>query len=132
MSELYERGVEIFSQVHGEEMAEGLRAYVEKGEGFGYLQAKWSMEWAFGELWSREGLERKLRSCAVLGMVIGMGQANEIKYHTKMGMANGLSVKEIEEIFYSSIPYCGFPLANTAKAAMEEAFAELADVAGKT
>jgi alkylhydroperoxidase/carboxymuconolactone decarboxylase family protein YurZ len=42
-----------------------------------------------------------------------------------MGMANGLTRREIEEIFYTAIPYSGFPAANAAKAAMLEAFEEL-------
>ena len=42
-----------------------------------------------------------------------------------MGMANGLSRQELEEIFYTAIPYAGFPAANTAKAAMLEAFGEM-------
>jgi 4-carboxymuconolactone decarboxylase len=84
------------------------------------------MEWPFGELWTREEqLSRKMRSLAVLGMVIGLRSFEEIKYHTKMGLANGLTRQELEEVFYSALPYCGFPIGNTVKSAMLEAFAEL-------
>ncbi|MCX7864122.1 MAG: carboxymuconolactone decarboxylase family protein [Novosphingobium sp.] len=126
MSESFERGLKLFREVYGDKEADGLSAFCEAGEGFGVLQAKWSMEWPFAELWTREQqLPRKLRSLAVLGMVIGLRSYEEIKYHTKMGMANGLTRQEIEEVFYSAIPYCGFPIANTAKSAMLAAFAEM-------
>jgi alkylhydroperoxidase/carboxymuconolactone decarboxylase family protein YurZ len=131
MSEAFEKGIKLFGEVYGEDQAEGLRSYVGQGEGFGVLQAQWAMEWAFGTVWTREEqLPRKLRSCAVLGMVIGLGTFDEIKYHTKMGIANGLTQDEIQEIYYSAIPYCGLPKSNIAKAAMLEGFKELEAEAG--
>jgi len=126
MSDSFEKGLTVFGEVYGEDQAEGLRAFCKEGTGFGVLQAQWSMEWPFGELWTREEqLPRKMRSLAVLGMVIGLRSFEEIKYHTKMGIANGLTRQELEEVFYSAIPYCGFPIANTVKSAMLAAFAEL-------
>ncbi|MDE2042963.1 MAG: carboxymuconolactone decarboxylase family protein, partial [Alphaproteobacteria bacterium] len=71
------------------------------------------------------GLPRKMRSCAVLGMVIAQRQVSEIGYHTKMALANGLTKAEIEEILTTAIPYCGLPTASTARAAMLQAFAEV-------
>lgn len=130
MSEAFDKGIAIFEEVYGREQADGLRAYLDKGEGFGRLQAQWSMEWAFGTIWSREEqLSRKMRSCAVLGMVIALGTHDEIRYHTRMGIANGLTREEIEEIYYSAIPYCGLPRSNTAKAAIQEGLRELEDAA---
>jgi alkylhydroperoxidase/carboxymuconolactone decarboxylase family protein YurZ len=125
MNEAFEKGVAIFGEVYGEEMAKGVREYAASSTDFGALQAQWAMEWAFGTVWSRDQLPRKMRSCAVLGMVIGLGTADEIKYHTKMGLANGLTRDEIQEIYYTAIPYCGLPHSNIAKAAMLEAFQEL-------
>ena len=132
MSEAFEKGVKIFGEVYGEDKADALRSYVEKGEGFGVLQAQWSTEWSFGTVWAREEqLSRKMRSCAVLGMVIALGTYDEIKMHTKMGTANGLTRDEIQEIYYSAIPYCGLPRSNTAKAAMQEGFRELEEEAAR-
>lgn len=62
-------------------------------------------------------------------MVIGLGTYEEIKYHTKMGTANGLTKDEIQEIYYSAIPYCGLPKSNIAKAAMLAGFEELEEAA---
>jgi 4-carboxymuconolactone decarboxylase len=126
MSENIDKGHALFAEIYGKDMADGCRAFGESGQGFGSLQAKWTLELPFGQIWTRdEQLPRRLRSFAVLGMLIGQGQYDEIKYHTKMGIANGLTRSELEEIFYSALVYCGFPAANTGKAAMLEAFAEL-------
>jgi alkylhydroperoxidase/carboxymuconolactone decarboxylase family protein YurZ len=129
MSETFEKGIKIFGEVYGQDQADGLRGYLASdSEGFGKLQAQWAMEWAFGTIWTRdEQMSRKMRSCAVLGMVIGLGTYDEIKYHTKMGTANGLTRDEIQEIYYSAIPYCGLPKSNLAKAAMIAGFKELED-----
>ena len=130
MSEAFETGIRIFGEVYGDEQAAGLRTHLGKSEGFGVLQGQWAIEWAFGTIWSREEqMSRKMRSCAVLGMVIGMGTYDEIKMHTKMGTANGLTRDEIQEVYYSSIPYCGLPKSNLAKAAMIEGFNELEEEA---
>lgn len=125
MSEARDKGLALFEEVYGADMAAGISAYIASSDDFGVKQAEWTLDWAFGEVWTRPGLDRKLRSCAVLGMLIGLRAADEIKFHTKMGTANGLSRTELEEVFYTAIPYAGFPAANVAKAAMLEAFAEL-------
>lgn len=119
-----EKGLEIFRDVYGDEAVAGLEAYMATDD-FGVEYAKWSTDFAFGTVWARDALERKMRSCAVLGMMIALRQSDEIRYHTKMGIANGLTRAEIEEVLYSAVPYCGLPAANVAKAAMKQAFKEL-------
>ena len=114
MSEAFEKGIKIFGEVYGEDMARGVRGYSEANDQFGNLQSKWAMEWAFGTVWSREELPRKLRSCAVLGMTIGLGTADEIKMHVKMGIANGLrpSFAEGLDAGWPAIPFFAWePLA---------------------
>lgn len=126
MSDTFEKGLAIFADVYGPDMAEACRKGAASGDDFTALHIKWSLELPFGQVWTREEqLSRRDRSLAVLGMMIGAKQFEEIKFHTRMGIANGLTRAEIEEVFFSAIPYCGFPAANTAKAAMLEAFGEL-------
>ena len=132
MSESIDKGHALFGEIYGKEMADGCKAFGESGEGFGSLQAKWTLELPFGQIWTREEqLPRKLRSFAVIGMLIGLRQVEELKMHTRMGIANGLTRQDFEEIFYSALVYGGFPIANTAKAAFLEAFAEM-EAEGKT
>jgi 4-carboxymuconolactone decarboxylase len=123
MAEAREKGLELFREVYGNEAADGMAAYMQT-EDFGVECARWTADFSFGTVWSRPGLDRKLRSCVILGMMIALRQQDEVGYHTKMGIANGLTPAEIEEILYTAIPYCGFPAANTAKVAMRTVLAE--------
>ena len=123
MSDNFDKGLQVFREVYGDEAADGCRKGFETGDDFTALHIKFSMELPFGQVWTRvEQLSRRDRSLAVLGMCIGQRAFEEIRYHTIMGVANGLTRAEIEEVFFSSIPYCGFPAANTAKAAMLAGF----------
>lgn len=126
----YEKGLKLFAEIFGEETAAGVRAATEVGSAFASEQIRWAMEFPFGSIWTRTGLERKLRSCVVLGMLIALGQHEEIKYHTRMGLKNGLSRAELEEILYTALPYAGFPAAQSAKKAMLEAFADIQPAPG--
>jgi 4-carboxymuconolactone decarboxylase len=119
-----EKGMALFEEIYGAEMARGLASFLESGR-FGVELARWSNDFSFGTVWARGELERKMRSCVVLGMMIALRQTDEIRHHVKMGIANGLSRSEIEEILYTAVPYCGFPAANVAKASMLAAFEEL-------
>lgn len=121
----YQKGLNLFADIYGPAMAAGADARVQAGDDFGVEQSRWTMEFTFGSVWCRTGIERKMRSAATLGMLIALRQHDEIKYHTKMGMKNGLTRTELEEIIYTSIPYAGFPAAQSAKKAMLEAFAEI-------
>jgi len=120
-----EKGLKLFREVFGDDMADGVVALGQSTEAFGANQANWTLDFPFGTVWQGEGLERKLRSCVVLGLLIAQGARDEIKFHTRMGLKNGLSRTELEEIFYTAIPYAGFPAANVAKAAMLDVFAEM-------
>ncbi|HEX8057408.1 MAG TPA: carboxymuconolactone decarboxylase family protein [Novosphingobium sp.] len=125
-------GGEIFASGFGQSMTDDVAALGESRDTFGPLQSKWTLELPYGELWTREDqLPRKLRSFTVLGILIGLRQPEEIKAHVRMGLANGLTRKEFEEIFYSAVFYGGFPIANTAKRAILEAFAEI-EAEGRT
>lgn len=124
MSDERERGLTFFGDVLGEENKSGLREHMVSSE-FGKECGTWAADFAFGTVWTREGLDRKMRSCVVIGMLMALRQAEEIKHHVRIALANGLTVKELEEILYLSIPYAGFPAANTAKLAMIDALAEI-------
>lgn len=124
MNDAEARGLAIFEEIYGAEAAAGTRAMYEEGSAFGSEQGRWTMEFAFGSVWARDGLSRKKRSCAVLGILIGQGAEEEIRYHTRMGLKNGLTRTEIEEVFYCAFPYAGFPKAATAKRAMLAGFAD--------
>lgn len=124
MNEARERGARFFGDVLGAERETGLREEFGKSR-FGSETAKFSADFAFGTIWERDGLERKQRSLVVLGILIALRQTDELRYHVQIALSNGLTVREIEEVLYQSIPYAGFPAANTAKQAIVAALREL-------
>ncbi|MGN7949331.1 4-carboxymuconolactone decarboxylase [Microbacterium sp. 22215] len=69
---------------------------------------------AWGEVWSRPGLDRRSRSIAVLSSLIANGHHEELAMHLRAALRNGLSVDEIREVILQSAVYSGVPAANTA------------------
>lgn len=125
MESAREKGLKLFCEMYGDDMAEGVAARAELGGDFGSEQSAWTLDFAYGTVWAREGMDRKLRSCVILGMLIAQRQHDEIKFHTLTALKNGVTKQELEEIIYTAIPYAGFPAANSGKQAMLEAFAEM-------
>ena len=66
-----------------------------------------------------------MRSGIVMGMLMALRQTDELKYHVRIALANGLTIAELEEVLYLSVPYAGFPAANSAKQAMKAALREI-------
>src|SRR5690349_2743649 len=119
MSELRDRGATVFGNLLGNENESRLRGEMTAAtRKFGALTAEFSADFAFGTIWARPGLERKQRSLVVLGILIAQRQTEELKIHVGVALSNGLTVQEIEEVLYQSIPYAGFPAVNSAKIAM--------------
>ncbi len=70
--------------------------------------------YAWGEIWSRPGLDRKTRSCMVLTALIALGHWSELGMHVRAAVNNGLTEDEIKEVILQSAIYCGVPAANHA------------------
>ncbi|PZU41078.1 MAG: 4-carboxymuconolactone decarboxylase [Microbacterium sp.] len=69
---------------------------------------------AWGDVWSRPGLDRRSRSVAVLTALIALGHHDELAMHLRAALRNGLTVDEVKEVILQSAIYCGVPAANTA------------------
>lgn len=69
---------------------------------------------AWGDVWSRPGLDRRSRSVAVLSSLIAHGHHEELAMHLRAALRNGLTVDEIREVILQSAVYSGVPAANTA------------------
>ncbi|MCP2635720.1 4-carboxymuconolactone decarboxylase [Microbacterium sp. HD4P20] len=78
---------------------------------------------AWGDIWSRPGLDRRSRSVAVITALIAHGHHEELAMHLRAGLRNGLTVDEIREIILQSAVYSGVPAANTAFRIANEVFA---------
>lgn len=69
---------------------------------------------AWGDIWSRPGLDRRSRSIAVLASLVAHGHHAELGMHVKAARRNGLTVDEIKEILLQSAIYSGVPAAHAA------------------
>ena len=123
MSNKREGGIELLGSVLGDENGAELREHIDSQD-FGKECATWAAEFAYGTVWSRDELALPLLSCAVMGMLIALRQTDELKYPVRIALSNGLTVKQIEEVLYLSVPYAGFPAANSAKQAIKEVLRE--------
>jgi 3-oxoadipate enol-lactonase/4-carboxymuconolactone decarboxylase len=80
--------------------------------------------YAWGEIWTRPGLDRRTRSCMVLTALVAHGHWAELAMHVRAALRNGLTRDEIGEVFLQAAVYCGVPAANKAFAVAQEVFAE--------
>jgi 4-carboxymuconolactone decarboxylase len=125
MNERIERGLQVFAELMGEDRAAAMRGAVEKPAGFGAPIARIATEFAFAEVWGRDGLERKQRSLVTIGILIASRQTLELKNHVRIAIANGLTARELEEVLVQSLPYVGFPAVASATTAMVETLREM-------
>jgi len=79
-----------------------------------------SQENIFENIWSRCGLSRHDRSLLTMGILIGLRNDTELKYHFAIARRNGLSRRELEEVVIHASGYAGMPSAVRARAAGEE------------
>lgn len=81
--------------------------------------------YAWGEIWTRPGLDRKTRSCMTLSMMIALNRPDEFRLHVRAAINNGLGRDEIKEVILQAAVYCGVPAANSAFHLAEEVFREM-------
>ena len=124
MDELTERGLNFFSEIRGAERAADMREAIGK-DAFGSAMLALAVGFSFGAVWTRPGLDRKQRSLVTLGILIGLRQTEEFKNHVRIGLTNGLTVREIEEVLIQAAAYAGFPAAHAAGNAAAQVLRDL-------
>ena len=121
-SERFERGLAIRRDVLGD-------AYVNRSlaaaTDFTWPAQVMATEKAWGELWSRPGLDRKSRSILTLGVLAVMNRPQEFKAHVRGAINNGVSVAELQEILLHLGGYAGFPVGLDAFRLAGEVLAEM-------
>jgi len=71
--------------------------------------------YAWGEIWTRPGLDHRTRRILVIGTTIALGRWEEFKLHARAAITEGgFSVDDVGEIILQQAIYCGVPAANTA------------------
>ena len=88
-----------------------------------------ALQYCWGDVWGRPGLDRRTRSIVNLGMLSAMGKPNELRIHLRGALTNGVTRAEIREIFLQTCVYAGVPAAGEAFKVAREVFeeAEFAD-----
>jgi 4-carboxymuconolactone decarboxylase len=66
-------------------------------------------EYCWGAVWSRPGLDRKVRSLLNIAMLAALGRQHELEVHVRGAITNGVSVAEIQEALLQTAIYCGVP-----------------------
>jgi 3-oxoadipate enol-lactonase/4-carboxymuconolactone decarboxylase len=79
--------------------------------------------YAWGEIWSRPGLDRRTRSCITLTALVAGGHENELAMHVRAALRNGLTPDEVKEVLLQAAVYCGVPAANSAFRIAQEVLA---------
>lgn len=70
--------------------------------------------YAWGDVWSRPGLDRRTRSCITLAMLAALHHDDELAIHIRAAVRNGVSREEIVEVLLQVAVYAGVPAANRA------------------
>ena len=109
--EAFERGMEMRRAVLGDEHVD--RA-IARTSAFTADFQDFITRYAWGEIWSRPGLDRRTRSCITLMALIALGREDELEMHVRAALRNGVTADEIKEVVLQSAVYCGVPAANGA------------------
>ena len=77
--------------------------------------------YAWGEIWTRPGLDERSRRILVLGTLIAMGRFDEFRMHARAALEHGgFSADDLKEIVLQQAVYCGVPAANSAFEVLRE------------
>jgi len=123
LDEKQQSGVAFIGGVMGDKFGEQFRQACE-GDAFGSPITRNAASACFHEAWQHPGLTRKEKSIAIIGMMIALRLPAELKNHVKVGLANGLTVAELEGILVQVAPYVGFPCVAPSITAVVEAMRE--------
>jgi 3-oxoadipate enol-lactonase/4-carboxymuconolactone decarboxylase len=79
---------------------------------------------AWGDIWSRPGLDRRSRSLVVLSVLMTAGYWEEVPMHFRAAITNGLTREEIREVILQVGLYRGVPVANHGTTLLRETFGD--------
>jgi 4-carboxymuconolactone decarboxylase len=119
--EAHERGMrnrrEVLGDEHVDRAEAGKSAFTEDFQDL-------ITRYAWGEIWERPGLDRRMRSAITLTALVAGNHLEELAMHVRAAKRNGLSDDEIKEVLLQTAIYCGVPAANAAfkvaQAALED------------
>ena len=109
--ERYERGLEVRRAVLGDAHVDrSLKNATTFNEEFQELITRY----AWGEMWTRPGLPRQVRSLITVAMLVALNRPDELRLHLRAAIRNGVTREELKELLMHASVYCGVPAANHA------------------
>ena len=122
MTNSYERGMAVRREVLGDEHVDGA---IERTTDFTTDFQDLITRYAWGEIWSRPGLDRRTRSCITLAALVALGREEELAMHVRAAVRIGVTPDEIKEVLLHTAIYCGVPAANGAFAVAQRVLDEV-------
>lgn len=104
----YEAGLKVRREVLGREHVD---RSIQSADDFNRPMQDLVTEYCWGEIWTREGLDRKTRSLLNLAMLTALNRPHEVELHVRGALNNGVSKSEMSEVFLQAAIYCGVPAA---------------------
>ncbi|MTH48389.1 4-carboxymuconolactone decarboxylase [Intestinirhabdus alba] len=124
--ERYQQGMEVRRAVLGDAHVDRtLRHLTPLNEEFQHFITRY----AWGDIWSRPGLDRQSRSMITIAMLIALNREAELKMHLNAAFNNGVTREALKELIMHSALYCGLPAANATLHLAQQVFDER-DAAG--
>jgi len=108
MDEQFEKGLATRRQVMGEDFV--ARAFAGVTDFTRPIQEHITRN-AWGDVWQRDGLDRRTRSLITVAMLAALGKQHELKGHVRGALNNGATVADIQEVLLHAAIYCGVPAA---------------------
>jgi 4-carboxymuconolactone decarboxylase len=115
-------GMKVRRAVHGDAYVD---ASIERRTDFNGEFLDLLTRYAWGEIWSRPGLDRPMRSLLCLAMMVAQGRGDEFRLHVRSALNIGVTREQIKEVLLQTALYCGVPAANSAFHMAAEVFAEV-------
>lgn len=118
----YQQGLKVRTEVLGEKhVGRSLQNLNDFNQDFQNFISRF----AWGEVWSREGLPRHTRSLVTIAILLALGREDELRMHLRACFNNGVTKDELKELILHSSLYTGLPAANAAMHMAEDVFKEL-------
>jgi 4-carboxymuconolactone decarboxylase len=123
MADRYDEGMNVRREVLGDEHVD---RSLDRATDFTREFQELITRYAWGEIWTRPGLDRKTRSCMTLVALVALGRFDELELHVKGALRNGLTPDEIKEVLLHCTVYCGVPAGNSAFAVAQRVLGDRA------
>ena len=119
--EMHQTGMNIRKEIFGADVVD--KRMSSAGE-FGAPLQRLINQYAYGEVWGREAIPRKMRSLLAIVMMCAANRPHELRIHLRGAITNGCSRDEIREALLQVAIYCGIPASLDAHNIAMEVFAE--------